>query len=101
MSELKFSPKVIQSIAYVNVIKELKSRNTEFHTYKPKQEKSCKVILKYIYPSSNVDNIRKEIEDHGYTITNIWNIKKQDTSKTFPIFYIELKAENNKRHLQN
>jgi hypothetical protein len=28
---------------------------------------------------SNIDDIRKEIGDHGYMGTNIWNIKKQET----------------------
>jgi len=37
--------------------------------------------------------IIKEIEDHGYIVTNIWNVKKQDINKT-PPFIIELKPEN-------
>jgi len=32
-------------------------------TYIKQQEKNFKVILKYIYPSDYVDDIRKEIED--------------------------------------
>lgn len=31
---------------YTTIIKELKERNTEFHTYKIKQERSFRVILK-------------------------------------------------------
>jgi len=59
------------SIAYVNIVKELKSRNTEFHTYKSKQERSFKVVLKHIYATANLDNIKKEIKELGHTVTNI------------------------------
>jgi len=38
--QIKIQPK--SSITNVNIMKELKSRNTEFHTYKPKQERSFK-----------------------------------------------------------
>jgi len=37
----------------------IKLKSRDIHTYKLKQEKSFKVILKYMYFSSNVDNIRK------------------------------------------
>jgi hypothetical protein len=48
-----------------------------------------------MYPSSDVDDIRKEIKDHGHVLTNIWN-KKQGIKKTLHMFYIELKSKNNK-----
>jgi hypothetical protein len=74
-------------------VKELKNRNTEFHTYKPKQDRGFKV-LKNIHATMNVDDIRKGIENQGYTITNIWNIKKQSIGKALPMFYVKLKLEN-------
>jgi hypothetical protein len=54
------------SIVYVNIVKELKNKNTEFHTYKPKQDRSFRV-LKHIYVTANLD-IKKRIEDleHSY-----------------------------------
>jgi hypothetical protein len=55
----------------VSITRKFKSRNTEFHTYKPKQEKSFKVVFKNIYVIANLNDIRKEIEDLEYTITNI------------------------------
>jgi len=36
--QIKIQPK--RSIAYINIVKELKSKNMEFHTHKPKQERS-------------------------------------------------------------
>jgi len=51
-------------IAYVNIVKELKSKNTEFHTYKSKQERSFKVVFEHIHATANLDDIKKEIEGH-------------------------------------
>jgi len=66
MNKLKSS-----SITYVNIMKKIKNRDTEFHTHKPKQKESFKIILKCMHPLSNVNDIRKEIEDQGYTVTNL------------------------------
>jgi FtsZ-interacting cell division protein YlmF len=57
-------------------MKELKSRDTEFYTYKSKQESNFKVVLKYMHSSSNINDIRKEIENHKHIVINLWNIKK-------------------------
>jgi len=43
--QIKTQPNSTTSIVYVNIVKELKSRDTEFYTYKPKQERSFKVVL--------------------------------------------------------
>jgi hypothetical protein len=45
--QIKIQPK--SSIAYINNVKELKSKNTKFHIYKPKQER----ILEW---SSNISS---------------------------------------------
>jgi len=49
-------------------VKEFKSKNTEFHTYKSKQERSFKIVLKHIHATVNVDDIREEIENQEQTI---------------------------------
>jgi hypothetical protein len=56
----------------MNIVKELKSRDTEFHMYKPKQKRSFEIVFlyKHIHATANLDNIRKEIEDEGHIVTN-------------------------------
>jgi len=61
--QTKIQPKI--SITYVNIVKELNNKNTEFHTYKPKQERSFKIIFKHIHATANLDDIKKEIEELG------------------------------------
>jgi len=56
--QIKIQPK--NSIAYVNVVKKLKNKNTEFHTYKSKQERCFKVVLNHIHATANLDDIKKK-----------------------------------------
>jgi S-adenosylmethionine/arginine decarboxylase-like enzyme len=98
--EVKIQPK---GSTYVNIVKELNSKDMEFHIYKPKQKRNFKVVLEHIFPLSNMDGIRKRIERielkiKDIPVTNIWNIKKQRT-KIFPIFYIKLKPKNNNNEI--
>jgi len=61
--QINIQPK--SSIAYVNMMKGLKSKNREFHKYKRKQKKSFKVILKHLHVTTNLDDIenKKVIDD--------------------------------------
>jgi len=44
--QVKIKPK--SSIA-INIVKELKSRDMELQTYKPKQKRNFKIVFKHIY----------------------------------------------------
>jgi len=49
-------------------MKELKSRNTEFYTYKPKQERSYEVGLKHFHITENINDIKKGIDHEGHIV---------------------------------
>jgi len=51
-------------------------KDTEFHTYKPKQERSFRVVLKNIHPSTDLNDTKKSLTDKGHVVTNIWNVKE-------------------------
>jgi len=87
------------SIVYTNIVKELKIRNAEFHICKPKQERNFKIILKHMHSEKDVDEIRKDIEELGYTNTNVRNIKKRGTKVPLHMFYVELKPGNNNKDI--
>lgn len=89
------------SEAYTNIVKQLEIKETEFYTYKPKQERSYKVILKKIHPSTCTDDIKEALAERGHITTNIWNIKDRTTKRPLPIFVIELQANNNNKDIYN
>jgi len=67
-------------------MKEFKTRNIKFHTYKSKQEGSYKVVLKHMPPEEKIDEL-------GLKVTNIW--KKHGTKMPLNMFYVE--AEKQKK----
>lgn len=82
---------------YTTIIKQLEIKETEFYTYKPKQDRNFKVILKDMHLSSNTNEIKEALEDRGYIVNNIWNIKKRTTKKLLPMFIVELQPKHNNK----
>ena len=62
------------SDAYKMVVKDLESRNTQFYTYKPKQERCFKVFLRNMYHSVDLSDLKAELKNLGH-FCNIWNVK--------------------------
>jgi hypothetical protein len=87
--------------AYRTITKALAAKNTEFHTYKPKEDRSYRVVLKNMHFSIPTDNIKSEIEKLGHQVTNIWNMTHHRTKLPLSKFFIDLKpAPNNKDILE-
>lgn len=72
------------------VVKMLKSKNIDFHTYQIKQEKSFRVILKNLHHSTPIDFITEEIEHLGYKVNQVVNVLQRLTKKPLPVFFIDL-----------
>ena len=83
--------------AYRSIVKVLAEKNTTFHTFKPKEDRSYRVVLKNLHYSINPSDIQSELEKLGHTATNIHNIKHRLTKHPLPMFFVDLKpAPNNK-----
>lgn len=72
-SEIKIQAKTIE--AYDLIIKALKDKNTEFHSYQKKQDKPFKVVLRNIHQSSDLNLLKNQIEEYGHIVINISNIR--------------------------
>lgn len=54
-----------------------------------------------MHASTDIDELKKAIEELEYTVTNIWNIKQKLSKKSLPIFYIELKPNSENKNIYN
>ena len=94
-NEVKIQPNTSEK--YLPIIEELKKKNTEFHTYQRKQDKTYKTVLRNMHPSVDVEELKKEIEGKNHKVTRITNITNKISQKPLPLFFIELESsENNK-----
>jgi hypothetical protein len=85
------------TIASNTITKALSDKQTEFHTYKPKEERSFRVVLKNMNYSIPTTDNKTEIEKLGHQVTNIWNVTQSRTKLPLSMFFVDLKpAPNNK-----
>lgn len=85
--------------SYTTVTKALNEKNTEYHTYKSKETRTYRVVLKNIHSSTDIQEIKNCIEDLGHEVTNVWNIKQRSTNKPLPMFFIDLKQNDNNKDI--
>jgi hypothetical protein len=90
-----------ESSVYTTIIKALIEENTDFHTYKPRQDRSFRVVLKNIQLSTELNDIKKELYAKGHEATNIWNVKQRVTNTPLPIHFIDLKPADNNKEIYN
>lgn len=86
---------------YSTIIKALEEKQTEFHTYQPKQSKPFRVVLKNVHPSVNEEELKTSIQDLGHEVINIWNVKHRKTNVSLPMFFIDLKPKDNNKEIYN
>jgi hypothetical protein len=96
-NRVKVQPKTSDS--HTTVIKTLAEKHTELHTYKLKEERRYRVVLKNMHYSINLQEIKTEIENLGHTVTNIWDIKQYRTKQPLSMFFEELKPAPNKNYI--
>lgn len=67
--QVRLNPKSEKS--YSIIIKELSSKNTQFHTFQLKSEKSFRVVLRNMHPTTDQITLKQKIEELGHTVLNI------------------------------
>jgi len=80
-----------ESSIYTSIIKALMEKNTEFHTYKPRQDRSFRVVIRNLHPSTDIQDIKQAIMEKGHEVTNIWNAKQRGTNRPLPLHFIDMK----------
>jgi hypothetical protein len=91
----KIKPKNPDS--YRIITKALLDRHTQSHTFKPKEERPYRVVLKDMHYLIDPEDIKTEIANLGHKVANIWNIKHYRAKQPLSMFFIDLlPAPNNK-----
>lgn len=83
--------------AYPAVVKALAERNTEFHSFQQKGNKTYQVVIRNLHPSINMEDLKNELIDLGHDVVNICNMRQSGTKKPLPLFKVDLRmSEKNK-----
>lgn len=82
---------------YRVIIHFLKESDAQYHTYQPREEKSFRIVIRNLHPSTPTVDIGIAIEEEGYTVRQVANVIHKTTKDKLPIFFIDLEpAEINK-----
>jgi hypothetical protein len=88
-SQVRVQPTTADS--YRSITHALTDKRAEFHTFRPKEERNYRVVLRHMHYSINPDDIKAEIENFGHKVANIWNIKQYRTKLPLSMFFVDLK----------
>ncbi|XP_053964372.1 uncharacterized protein LOC128867288 [Anastrepha ludens] len=81
-NEIKIQPQ--ESIHYTNILKLLKDKETKFYTFRPKDQRGFKVILRNVHHATDKNEIIMELAELGHEGLNIHNIQRIPATPTPP-----------------
>lgn len=93
--EVKIQPYTDQT--YSNITKALEENNTEFHTYKLKNERNFNVVLRGLHSSTSIDDIKDFLTEQGHDVVNVSNVKHTTTKLPTPLFWVNIKPKQNNK----
>jgi hypothetical protein len=96
-NQVKIQPK--SSNKYTIIIKALAEKRTQFHTYQPKADRHFRTVLQGLHYSTNIQDMKSEIESLGHTVMNIFNIKQSRTNTPLSLFFVDLKPSPNNKDI--
>ena len=80
---------------YRKLIHFLKGINAHFHTYQLQADKSFRIVIRNLHPSTTVNDIASAIEEIGHSVRNVINIKYAQTKIPLPMFFADLDPQGN------
>ena len=80
--------------SYRTLIHFLKNEKAEYHTFQPQSEKSFRAVIKNIHHTTDPTEIVSALEEIGFTVRQVINIKHQKTKISLPLFFVDLAPES-------
>jgi len=78
---------------YRTLIHFLKDEKAEYHTFQSQSDKSLRSVIKKIHHTTEPTEITSALEEIGFTVTQVTNIKHQKTKIALPLFFVDLAPE--------
>lgn len=86
---------------YRVIIHFLKESDAQYHTYQPRDEKSFRIVIRNLHPSTPTVDIGIAIEEERYTVRQVANVIHKTTKDKLPIFFIDLESTEINKEIFN
>lgn len=73
----------MNSDSYRTVIKYLKVKKAEYHTYQQRENKAFRVVIRNIHPSTPLNEVGIAIQEIGFTVCQVANVRHKITKKIY------------------
>jgi hypothetical protein len=77
----------------------MRENNIIHHTYQPKEERSYRVVIKYLHNSVDIQDLKAEISQHGLSVRNIINAKIRVINDPLNLFFVDLQPSGNNKDI--
>ncbi|KAL4120565.1 hypothetical protein QTP88_013235 [Uroleucon formosanum] len=78
---------------YRKLIRLLKDINAQYYPYQLHSEKSQRIVVKNLHPTTPVEDIAAAIEEFDHSVKNVINIKHHQTEYPLPMFFGDLNPQ--------
>jgi len=96
-NQVKIQP--LSSEKYLPIMEALKKKGTQGFTYQSKNDRKFKVVLRNMHSTTNLEELKKEIENKNHKVIKITNILHAKTKEPLPLFFIELEQRDNNKDI--
>jgi len=86
--------------AYRTVIKFLKEQpNAKYHTYQLQEDKPLRIVLRGLHSSTVCDEIKNALEEIGFSIKQVVNVRHRILKTNLPLFFVDLENSVNNKNI--
>ncbi|KAL4089046.1 hypothetical protein QTP88_024124 [Uroleucon formosanum] len=76
--------------SYRTLVRYLKEENVEFHTYQLREDKSIRVVIQNLHPTTQTELIKEELEVRLFEVRHVTNVLHGITKIQLPLFFVDL-----------
>lgn len=83
------------------MVKELDKKDTQYHTYIPKFDKTFRFALRGLQHAIDIDYLKTRMLELRHEVVNTHNIKHRTKKQQLPMFFVELTSKENNMQMYN
>lgn len=87
--------------AYRKVVHYLNDQKIEYHTYQLKKDKAFRVVLRHLHYTVPPEMIKEELQQIGFNVRNVTNIRHPVHKNPLPLFYVDLEPDTHNKNIFN
>lgn len=98
INSVKIQPVDIDT--YRLIQNKLNNKDIEYNTFQLKKDRSFRVAIRHLHPSTKPDAIAEELKGLGHMVTQLpFNVRHRITKEPLPLFFVDLVPDANNKDI--